>query len=261
MKIQLKWGWWVTAFCVLQPSSASFADVDFQNRISRLRDSQKRLDSQMNQFGFKAGVIGTGSGAQDSSEETKKAPLFQIHGELLSQRLPAGKLLFGRVYTRLVVGPEGSPALVELSDNQGGLSRLRFMGMARQSGTEGRLNIELTKLLCLGHAISVQGIALDSAGAFGLEAQVLSGKAWAVAGAMASSFISGLAASQQSQTTNAFGFNQTQTTGRNAMLQGVAQTAADQSKRLIEEATTEKPVLIVEADTPLTVLIQEEVKF
>jgi hypothetical protein len=103
-------------------------------------------------------------------------------------------------------------------------------------------------------------VALDTEGAFGLTAQVLNGKALAVAGAMASSFIAGLASGQQSQTTGPFGFSQTQPTGRNAILQGVAQTAADQSKRFIEETTSEKPVLVVEALTPVTVFVQEEVR-
>ena len=112
-----------------------------------------------------------------------------------------------------------------------------------------------------GKAIPVQAVGLDQEGAFGLSAQVFSQKAWSVAGAMTSSFIAGLAASQQSQSANAFGFSQPQITGRNSLLQGVAQTAADQSKRLIDEATAEKPVLVVEAGTPVTILIQEEVRF
>jgi hypothetical protein len=164
--------------------------------------------------------------------------------------------------TRLVVGADGAPALVELDQGQGAFSSMRVMGMARQSGTAGRLSLEFQRLLFrTGRAISILGVGLDSEGSYGLVAQVFSQKAWAVAGAMASSFVSGLAASQQSQTVNAFGFSQAQPTGRNALLQGVAQTAADQSKRMIEEATAEKPVLVVEEKTSVTILIQEEVRF
>ena len=108
--------------------------------------------------------------------------------------------------------------------------------------------------------IPVKAVALDDTGAFGLQAQVFSGKAIAVAGAMASGFISGFAASQQGQTQTPFGFSQVQPTVRNSLLQGVAQTAADQSKRLIEDATKESPVLVVDAGTPVTGLTQEEVR-
>jgi len=90
---------------------------------------------------------------------------------------------------------------------------------------------------------------------------VLSQKALSVAGAIASSFVSGLAASQQSVTSNAFGFESTQRSPRNTILGGLAQTAADQSKRLIDEATSEKPVLIVEPNTSVTIMFQEEVRF
>ena len=89
----------------------------------------------------------------------------------------------------------------------------------------------------------------------------LQSKAWAIAGAMAGSFISGLASAQQTQSVSAFGFTQAQPTGRNALLQGVAQTAADQSRRFVEDSTAEKPVLVVEPGAEVSVLIQEEVRF
>ncbi len=82
-----------------------------------------------------------------------------------------------------------------------------------------------------------------------------------IAGSIAGSFISGYAASQQTQQTTAFGFSQPQTGARNGVLQGVAQTAADQSKRLIEDATKEKPILVVEPDTKVSLYLDEEIKF
>ena len=75
---------------------------------------------------------------------------------------------------------------------------------------------------------------------------------------MASSFVSGIAASQQTQAPTAFGFSQTERNGRNALLQGLSQTAADQSKRLIEDVTAEKPVLVVEAGTAVSVYLDCE---
>jgi type IV secretory pathway VirB10-like protein len=121
--------------------------------------------------------------------------------------------------------------------------------------------IDIQKLLLPSRAIELQATALDTDGAQGLVAEVFSSKAWSIAGAMAGSFISGLASAQQTQSIGALGFTQAQPTGRNALLQGVAQTAADQSKRLVEEATAEKPVLVVERGTAVSVLIQGEVRF
>jgi hypothetical protein len=170
-------------------------------------------------------------------------------------------MLFGVLVNRLVVGPDGSPAVVELDGGQGWVSGLRIRGVAKQSGTEARVAIEENHLLLPSRSIAVQADALDLEGAFGLQAEVVSRKVWAVAGAVASSFISGLATGQQTEVSPVPGFSQVQPTGRNAMLQGVAQSAADQSKRLIEEATADKPILIVEAGTPVTLLIHEEVRW
>lgn len=239
----------------------SMTDQEFRTKAEQLSRAQAQSDSLIRRLQSQAGIPGLNSipGSKSSKEP---GPLFRVHGNLTANFLPVGKLLYGKLVNRLVVGAEGSPALIELDDHQGGYSRLRIMGTARQAETAGRLSIDASRLLLKsGRAVPMQATALDPDGAFGLEAQVLSGKALAVAGGMASSFIAGLAASQQLQTTNSFGFSQTQPGGRNALLQGVAQTAADQSKRLIDQATAEKPILIVESQSSVTVLIQEEVRF
>ena len=235
-------------------------EAEFSAARLRLNENQKKTDVLLKRAGVTTGFF-TDSPNSDSQEK-KLQPLFRLHNDLKRSRLAVGQLLFGTVVNRLVVGAEGSPVLVQLDDEQGALSSMRLLGVARQSGTPGRLSIEFQSLLTKsGKAIKLQAAGLDSEGSFGLIAQVFSQKAWAVAGAMASSFVSGLAASQQTQASNAFGFSQTEVTGHNAILQGVAQTAADQSKRLIEEATSEKPILLVEEHSTVTILIQEEVRF
>jgi hypothetical protein len=241
-------------------SALAMSEPEYQAARSRLQQTQKETDRLLKRAGVTAGFFTPTE--HEGSEERKAKPLFQLHTDLKSSRLNSGQLVFGQLITRLVVGSDGSPVLVEIDAGQGALSGVRAMGMARQSGTPGRLTIEFQRLVLKGgKAITVQATALDSEGSYGLVAQVFSQKAWGVAGAMASSFVSGLAASQQTLSPNAFGFSQAQPTGRNALLQGVAQTAADQSKRLIDEATAEKPVLVVDAATPVTILIQEEVRF
>jgi hypothetical protein len=251
-------GWIPWALILI--SGVAHAEKTYPQRVAAVRESQVDVDQALLKLGRSVGFDPNSSG-NDQREEKPKA-LFQIHTALATTQLPQGKLLFGRLVNRLVVGSDGSPVLIEFDPEQGFLSGLRAMGLARQAGADGRVSIDLTRLLTrTSSAVTIHGTGLDSDGAFGLPAQVFSGKALAVGGAMASSFIAGLASAQQSQATTALGFSQVQPTGRNAILQGVAQTAADQSKRLIEESTAEKPVLVVDALTPVTVLVQEEAKW
>jgi type IV secretory pathway VirB10-like protein len=134
------------------------------------------------------------------------------------------------------------------------------MGKARQSSTPGRINLDFDRLLLKnGKAVTLQAVGLDESGALGLTADVFSSKALMLAGSMAGSFLSGYSAGKQTTSTNAFGFSQSQPTGRNSLLQGVAQAAADQSKRLIDEATEEKPVLVVNPGANVSILFKEGV--
>lgn len=239
----------------------AMSEGEFQARQAQLKTSQTQTDALLQRLG--ASFSGLPSSAPSSKKEnSSETPLFRVHGELSQARLPVGKLLYGKLLNRLVVGTDGSPVIVELEPSQGVASSLRLVGVARQSATGSRVAVELNQLLLRsGKAVTLRAMALDDSGASGLEAQVFSSKAIAIGGAMASSFISGYAASQQSQVPNAFGFSTPQNTGRNSLLQGVAQTAADQSKRLIDETTSEKPVMVVEAMTSLVVLVQDEVRF
>jgi len=231
----------------------AFSPDEYQLRLQKLKTAQAQS----------AALLGGTYREKGMSLQAQEKPksLYQVHGLLKNYLIPPGKILYGKLFTRLVVGGESAPAVIQLDDAQGGLSKIRLLGTASQSGTKGRLTVQINKLILKsGESINVQATVLDTAGAYGLEAEEFSGKALAVAGAVASGFISGAAASQQTQTTNMFGFSQPEPTGRNAIYQGLAQSAADQSKRLIDEATNQKPVLVVEGDTPLAVLIQEEVR-
>ncbi|MEK6578730.1 MAG: TrbI/VirB10 family protein [Bdellovibrionota bacterium] len=240
----------------------SMDEAEFHARAEALKATQNNTEVLMNKLRGGHSFIGLSRGAGSTESENEKKPLFQIHGDFSDNKISSGKLLYGKLLNRLVVGGESAPVLVILDSDQNVFSGLRFLGVARQSGTQGRINLELNKLILRsGRVVSAQATALDPQGAYGLEAQIFSGKALAMAGAIASSFVAGLASSQQTQNTNAFGFMTQQPTGRNGILQGIAQTAADQSKRLIDESTAEKPVLILESLASVTILIQEEVRF
>ena len=244
-------------------------DAEFRESVKRIRETSQVIRNRTAQLGVKISShdalnsFSEPSGDSSSSgEKKKKRHLLVVHNEGKRLRASAGKYLFGTLYHRLVVGGEPAPAIVLLSDDQGLFSGLKVLGKARPGGTEDRLAIDFDRIVTRqGTVIPVKAVAEDEAGAYGLEAQVFSSKALSVAGSIASSFISGAASLAQTQTPTAFGFNQVDRSGRNAILQGIAQTGADQSKRLIEDATKEKPVMVVDAGTPVTLYVDEEVRF
>lgn len=241
-------------------TSAVAEDAEYQHRLSNLKANQAQTQALLNQLGGFSSPKTT-SGHEEEDERSQR-PLFRVHAELRANRIRTGSVYHAFNQNRLVIGGESSPAILEITGEQGNLSGLRLIANARPSGTDGRIHLEVTRLLLRsGRVVNISAVALDPSGSQGLPAHVFSGKALAVIGSIASSFVAGVAASQQTQTSNVFGFTQNQTTGRNAILGGVAQTAADQSKRLIDEATSEKPVLVLDELTPIAVFFQEEVKF
>jgi len=235
--------------------------AEFQQSLKLLRQSQQMTERKLIELGVKPRIPDLGD-TDHQKESDENRPIFVIHSSGKQLRAQAGKLLFGKVLNRLVVSGDDVPALIELDSGQGLFSELRALGKARVSGTEKRISIEVNRIVTRpGTSILVKGSVQDEEGAFGLEAQVLNSKTLALVGAMAGSLLSGVAASQQTMSSNAFGFEQVQPSGRNAILQGIAQTGADQSKRLIEQMTQEKPILVTEAGTAVIVYLDEEVRF
>jgi hypothetical protein len=236
------------------------AESDFRAGTQSIASKQSALDQALARIGV---PLESGRGAVlRSDEDSRKGGLFRVHAQMATLQAPSGKFLFGRLVHKLVVPADGAPAIVELSAGQGSFSGLRIMGTAKHGSSGDRVVIEFGKLLFKGgSSFHLQAVALDESGALGVPAYVMSQRALSVTGALASSFISGVAASQQTLVANPFGFQAAQPTGRNAVLQGLSQTAADQSKRLIEQATAEKPVLILEPMTEVSVLIQDDVRF
>ncbi len=239
--------------------SNSFS-ADYLKELSRLEKRSHKIDQKLKTLG----IVPFEQIQNFSKEESKNTnSIIALHSDLTFIKAQAGKFLFGKTLNRLIVGPEGSPAVIELDLDQGIFSSLRLLGKATQNSTQDRVFLVLDRLILkTASPYPIKAVALDEQGGYGLTAQVFSSKALKIAGAMAGSFISGYAASQQTQSpSNAFGFSQPETGSKNGILQGVSQTAADQSKRLIEESTEEKPVLVVNAATALAVLIEEEVRF
>lgn len=241
-------------------STLVYAD-DYAERVKSLKKSQAEMDRKMASYPGMSGFHqGESSGVFPTEKKVK--PLFQVHNSASRLMGANGNLFFGTTVNRLVVSGEASPVLIQLKEGQGAFSGLRLIANSTQSSTPGRLNIEVQRVqFRSGKTLPIQAMILDRDGARGVEAQVISQKALAIAGALATSFISGIAAADQTVSSNAFGFETTQRSPRNSLLNGLAQTAADQSKNFINDATTEKPVLILEVGTAVTVFLQEEVRF
>lgn len=245
-------------------SQAIAASPSFEADLARLKTREATIDATLQGLSQQTGVSLTNGWRMQSTNDGdgKAVSLIRLHSDLTVLRLPVGKAITCRLRNRLVVGSEGSPAILVVAPNQGALSGVKVLGKARQSGTPGRVLMDLERLVFAnGRAQVIKASALDDNGAYGLEAQVFSSKAIMLAGAMAGSMISGFAAAQQNQTTTAFGFQQSTPGLRNGILQGVAQSAAEQSKRLIDESTTEKPVLVVEAGQAVLVYFEDAVRY
>ena len=167
---------------------------DYERSLQALNTNRAQIDHELMHLGFRDGK----ESGSHSQEDKAKSSLFQLHGSLTAIQIPQGKLLFGKLVNRIVLGGDGSPVLLEFDPDQSFLSGLRVMGVARPASTQGRVALEFSHLLLrTGKSISIQAVGLDESGAQGVVAQVISSKALSVAGSMAGRFISGLASAQQ----------------------------------------------------------------
>lgn len=228
------------------------------SRIQHLKTNQKNIESMMSRMGLEV----EHSEAEGRTHKSTSTTLFVKHSDSDKLRIPTGSILYGSTLQELIIGSDPAPVFIFLNSNQNQFSGLKMTGIARASSS-GRLLLDFNKLhFSDGRTAAIQAQALDSQGALGLEpSQILSAKALALVGSMAGSFISGYAASQQSQVMSPIGITQNQITPRNSILQGVAQSAADQSKRLIDEATEEKPVFILKPGADVSIYFTEEVRY
>jgi hypothetical protein len=236
-------------------SNFAVAD-DFDQSLASVKKVTRNLDLKLKKLGIRP----VGEADKDQGSSNKESDSFiQVYSSERPIVKAAGDYAYGKLETRLVVSTEQVPVVVRLNPNQGVLSGLKVLGSARPGSVESRIDIDLTRLVLRSGAVRpIQAVGLDKQGAKGIDADVVSSKALAVAGALAGSFVSGLALGSQTQETNGLGFSQTKPTGRNAILQGVAQTAADQSKRVLEESTKEKPILIAEPGETVVIYFSEE---
>jgi hypothetical protein len=235
---------------------SAFASSSYEERLQRIQAMEGKANQLMEGMGFSME-----SQRIDASSKSRSRLIQRVNES--SQLLPSGTLLFSKTMNRLVIGGEEAPAILRLnsSGKHQRFAGLKAIGNARASSTPGRVLIDVQKIILpSGSSIHLNGVALDRTGAHGLEAQVFSGKALMLAGSMVGSFLSGYASGNQTQTVGPFGNSQLQVSGRNSLLQGVAQTAADQSRNLIEEASKEKPVMVVEPGTAVTIYISDEVR-
>ena len=108
-----------------------------------------------------------------------------------------------------------------------------------------------------GHQISAQGVAVMLDGSTGIVGEFHSNRAWKVAGALGSSFLSGAAAAFQSTEANSFGIQQPDSTTRNAILNGVAQTALEQGRRYGEEAQKNPGFVTASSGTSFLVYVEK----
>lgn len=238
---------------------SAFSEDSFSLRTRRLRLLESQTDKEISKLGF------TDPADTDvPNVETKLEVLLTNFSSEKKIQVQLGSFLYGRTIQKLVVGPEGAPTIIELNSNEGILGNFRVNCKARHSATPERVQIECTHLVApSGKTFQTKAVVTDKNGSLGLKAQVLSQKGLLVAGAIGTGFLSGTAAAlqpDQYSQSQSLGF-QKAPSARNLILQGVAQSSLDQSKRLIEQATNEKPILILNPQTPVALYFEEEVRF
>ena len=110
------------------------AHADTAEYARKLRAAQER-DKEISRRMVKLGIAPASdtSGVKDDIKPPR--PLLQTHGDLSTRVSTAGHFVFGRTVVRLVVGPEGAPAILELDPDQGVFSRLRVLAHARHHTT------------------------------------------------------------------------------------------------------------------------------
>ena len=123
----------------------TFAD-DFQSKVETLKKSQANLDQLMLPF-RSSNSFGMQKSEDLHSNESQKSPILQFHNPTTQLQAQTGKLLFGKLVNRLVVGGEKNPAIIEIKSGQGSFSGMRAIGSATQASTPGRLAIEIQKIV------------------------------------------------------------------------------------------------------------------
>jgi hypothetical protein len=238
-----------------QPSSS-----EYDRQAQRLKADILATEREMERLGLSSQRPASVS-ERGNKPDVRKFPLIQFVETKKSLIAPPGKILWGVILERIVLSSEPHPIRVRLLQDQGVFSRLTVLGVARPSSTQGRIHFDLDRMvLSTGSVETIAAVGVDEQGSLGVVSHVLSSKALATAGALGTGLLSGVAAGSQSMNQGSLGFTQPEASPRNALLQGLAQAASDQSKRLIDDATKEKPTMILEPGAQVGVLLQSEVR-
>jgi len=186
----------------------------------------------------------------------------RAHGEYV---LPAGSrisvVLDGELNSEL----SQSPVVAQLSSAFSFQGRTLFpagtkvLGHVGQGQDSERIPVSFDQFVFPnGHQISVTGLAVMSDGSPGIVGDYHSNRGWKVAGALGSSFLAGASAAFQSTQSNMFGIQQPEGSTRNAILNGVAQTALEQGKRYGDEAQNSTGYVTIPSGTTFQVYIERE---
>ncbi|MEQ1664559.1 MAG: TrbI/VirB10 family protein [Bdellovibrionales bacterium] len=110
-----------------------------------------------------------------------------------------------------------------------------------------------------GHQMAITGVAMMPDGSPGVVGEFHSGRGYKIAGALGSSFLAGAAAALQTNQVNMLGLEAPKGSTRNAILNGVAQSALEQGRRFGEEAQNQQGYVIVPTGTSFQIYIDREV--
>lgn len=221
---------------------------DFSSRLNRIGEIHERANGLLRQ----AGVLEEERN-ENGTEGKPGGRFLKVHDLSQSRQVSEGALLFGRSVFRLIVGSESSPVQVRLKSSEQfpWTEGLLVTGSATQSG--GRIFVEFNRLLLRsGKAISIQGVALDPAGSLGLKGEKENPKLLEVAGGTALGLLTA-----PDDTPDVLGFG---SVIRKSSKDRLRESLLGETKNYIKDELKENPVLRLDMDTPITVLVKEEVR-
>lgn len=221
---------------------------EFTTGLGRIDAIHERANDLLKQAGV-YGEIGT----NENGPGEKSKAILNLHDLSTGRRISEGALLYASTKFRLLVGSQPSPVQVNLnaSDKFPWTESLTLSGVATQNS--GRIFIEFDRLfLPSGKAVNVQAVALDPVGSLGLKGSRENSKLLELAGGTALGLLTA-----PDNNPDVFGYG---SVVRKSARERMRESLLDESKNYIRDELKDTPVLRVDMDTPLTVLMKGEVK-
>jgi len=233
-------------FLFLMPN-ISFSST-FSDGVENMKKLRERAEHLLLRGGFTL--------QENIKNQTENSPknILQVHNYPQDFFIPAGALTYGKNHFRLLVGSEPSPAQIIFSNSNKYqfLCGLKLLGIATQN--KDRIFMEFDRLILRsGKTIPIKATLLDIYGSLGVKGKKQNSKLLEVAGEAALGILDNSKNEQEN-----FGFAQKESS--KSTKDRIKISLLQESKDYLQEELKEKPVLLLEEETPVTILFKEELQ-